>query len=72
MTDAEVMKWIRDVVPHDENGRIIVSAEAVAVVERLYPRETSAHKYRLAQAETLLIAARQAGMEEAVSRLIHK
>ena len=70
VTDDEVVEWIKETIPRDYSGQIIPTQEALEQVERRRPTISDAEKWRLAQAATIINAAKRAGIEDDVRRIL--
>jgi len=70
LTDDEVVEWIKLTIPRDYSGQIIPTQKALEQVERERPTVSDAEKWRLAQAATIINAARRAGIEDDVRQLM--
>jgi hypothetical protein len=60
---------MRKLVPHDTEGKVMPSDEALRRIESSYPNLSDAEIWGLAQMETMILAATRAGMAEDVARL---
>ena len=69
MTNKEPIEWMRMLVPHDTEGTVIPSDEALRKIESSHPNSSDAEIWGLAQIETMLLAATRAGMAEDLARL---
>ena len=68
MTNAEAIAWMRTLVPHDPEGKVLPSEEALRKIESSHPISSDAEIWGLAQIETMILAAIRAGMAEDVAR----
>jgi hypothetical protein len=72
MTNEEAIQWMRKLVQHDAEGKVLPSEEALRRIESSYPNASDAEIWGLAQMETMIIAATRAGMAEDLARLALK